>query len=197
MDHQSLGPGIWEQERTMQKALPGMLAVLLVLSPAPAFAQAARSASSATDILATQIQAALKKAIQDLRPGVTVSDQLIGLPDMGKYNVGVAVIARPAGTFQSYLSHDKITEMYYILRGSGTQVTGTMIDGKRGAAVSLTIGPSLSSTSPLQNSHSSKLGPGDVQIIPPGVGHGWSSIDPGGIEYLTFRVDPDHVLALR
>ena len=36
-----------------------------------------------------------------------------------------------AGTFQSYLSHEKITEVYYILRGSGTQVTGTMIDGKR------------------------------------------------------------------
>jgi mannose-6-phosphate isomerase-like protein (cupin superfamily) len=139
----------------------------------------------------------VQKAIEELRPGVTVSDHLVSLPDMGKYNLGVAVIARPAGTFQSYLSHDKIAEVYYILRGSGTQVTGTMTDGKRSATVSPTIGPGLSSTSPLQNSHSSKLGPGDVQIIPPGLGHGWSSIDAGGIEYLTIRVDPEHVLALR
>jgi hypothetical protein len=42
-----------------------------------------------------------------------------------------------------------------------------------------------------------RLGPGDVQIIPPGVGHGFTSIDPGGIEYLIFRVDPDHVLSLQ
>jgi mannose-6-phosphate isomerase-like protein (cupin superfamily) len=185
------------QETTMQKAGLRTLAVLFTLSPALASAQAGKPATSASDVVATQIQAAVKRAIQELRPGVTVSDHLISLPDMGKYNVGVAVIARPAGTFQSYLSHDRITEVYYILRGSGTQVTGTMVDGKRGTTVSLTIGPRLSSTSPLQNSHSSKLGPGDVQIIPPGLGHGWSSIDAGGIEYLTFRVDPDHVLALQ
>jgi quercetin dioxygenase-like cupin family protein len=44
---------------------------------------------------------------------------------------------------------------------------------------------------------STKLGPGDVQIIPPGVGHGFTSIDSGGIEYLIFRIDPDHVLAVQ
>jgi mannose-6-phosphate isomerase-like protein (cupin superfamily) len=184
-------------QKALRKAWLRTLAVLFTLSPGMASGQAGTPVTSATDVIATQIQAAVKRAIQELGPGVTVSDHLISLPDMGKYNVGVAVIARPAGSFQSYLSHDKITEVYYILRGSGTQVTGTMVDGKRGNTVSLTIGPSLSSTSPLQNSHSSKLGPGDVQIIPPGLGHGWSSIDAGGIEYLTFRVDPDHVLGLQ
>ena len=184
-------------QKALRKAWLRTLAVLFTLSPGMASAQAATPATSATDVIATEIQAAVKRAIQELGPGVTVSDHLISLPDMGRYNVGIAVIAQPAGSSQSYLSHDKITEVYYILRGSGTQVTGTMVDGKRGNTVSLTIGPSLSSTSPLQNSHSSKLGPGDVQIIPPGLGHGWSSIDAGGIECLTFRVDPDHVLALQ
>src|SRR5580704_1744050 len=127
----------------MQKALLRTLADLFTLSPALASAQAGKQATSATDVMTTQIQAAVKRAVQELRPGVTVSDHLVSLSDMGKYNVGVAVIARPAGTFQSYLSHEKITEVYYILRGSGTQVTGTMIDGKRGSTVSLTIGPSL------------------------------------------------------
>jgi quercetin dioxygenase-like cupin family protein len=54
----------------------------------------------------------------------------------------------------------------------------------------------MSSTSPIQNAKSTRLGPGDVQIIPPGVAHGFTSIDAGGIEYLVFRVDPDHVLSM-
>ena len=116
---------------------------------------------------------------------------------MGKYNVGVAVVARPAGTFRTYLSHDKITEIYYILRGSGTQVTGTLVNGSKGTTVAPTIGPSLTSDKPLENGRSSRLGPGDIQIIPPGVGHGWTSIDAGGVEYLIFRIDADHVLALQ
>lgn len=39
-------------------------------------------------------------------------------------------------------------------------------------------------------------GPGDIQIIPPGVGHAWSSIDAGGVDYLVYRVVPDHLLAM-
>jgi mannose-6-phosphate isomerase-like protein (cupin superfamily) len=115
---------------------------------------------------------------------------------MGKYNVAVAVVARPAGQDKRVLSHDKITEVYYILRGSGTQVTGTLAGGTR-QETSKTIGPGLSGDQPLQNPRSGRLGPGDIQIIPPGVGHGWSSIDAGGIEYLVFRVDPEHVLAIQ
>ena len=70
------------------------------------------------------------------------------------------------------------------------------VGGTRGATVSKTIGPGLSGNSPIQNAKSTKLGPGDIQIIPPGVAHGFTSIDAGGIEYLVFRVDPDHLLAL-
>jgi mannose-6-phosphate isomerase-like protein (cupin superfamily) len=185
------------KERTMQTISQGVLAVLFTLSPAITFAQAGTPATTATDVSTNEVQAATKKAIQELLPGVSASDHLISLPDMGKYKVGVAVVARPAGTFQTYLSHDKITEIYYILRGSGTQVTGTLVNGRKGNTVSPTIGPSLTSDKPLENGRSSRLGPGDIQIIPPGVGHGWTSIDAGGVEYLIFRIDADHVLAVQ
>jgi len=181
----------------MHKTMGRVLGVAIALSPVLALAQASGPAATATDVASTQIQAGLMRALEELKPGVTVSDHLLSLPDIGKYNVGVAVVARPAGTFQNSLSHEKITEIYYVLRGSGTQVTGTMVGGTRSANISKTIGPGLSSNAPLQNSHSTKLGPGDVQIVPPGVGHGFTSIDPGGIEYLIFRIDTDHVLALQ
>lgn len=180
----------------MWKVTLRVITVVVVLLPARAFAQAETPRANATEVLNGDIQEALRRALQQLKPGVSVNDRIIGLQDMGRYNVAVAVVARPAGTSQDSLSHDKITEIYYVLRGSGTQVTGTMVNGTRGTRVSTTIGPSMSSNSPIQNGKSTRLGPGDVQFIPPGVAHGFSSIDAGGIEYLVFRVDPDHVLAL-
>lgn len=85
--------------------------------------------------------------------------------------------------------------MYYVLRGSGTQATGRLVQGTH-QDTSKTIGPGMNSTQPLENARASRLGPGDIQIIPPGVGHVWTSIDPGGIEYLVFRIDPEHVLEM-
>jgi hypothetical protein len=35
-----------------------------------------------------------------------------------------------------------------------------------------------------------------VQINPSNVPHGFTSVDPGGIDYLVFRVDPEHALAM-
>lgn len=179
----------------MRKAILWILAVCVSLLPALAFAQG-ETPTKSLEVMNPAIQEAVQKALQALKPGVTVNDRIVSLQDQGRYNVAVAVVARPAGTSQNSLSHDKITEIYYVLRGTGTQVTGTMVGGTRGATVSRTIGPSLSSNSPIQNAKSTKLGPGDVQIIPPGVAHGFTSIDAGGIEYLVFRVDPDHLLAL-
>jgi mannose-6-phosphate isomerase-like protein (cupin superfamily) len=159
-------------------------------TPAPA------SHKTATDVTKADIDAAVAKGIAALLPGVTVNDRLVNVSDMAKYNVAVAVVVRPAGKDVRVLSHEKITEVYYVLKGSGTQVTGTLVGGTR-QDNSKTIGPGLSGDKPLQDSRSGKLGPGDIQIIPPGVGHGWTSIDPGGIQYLVFRIDPEHVLAIQ
>ena len=40
-------------------------------------------------------------------------------------------------------------------------------------------------------------GPGEMQILPPGVGHVWTEIAEGGIDYMVIRVAPEHVLGLR
>jgi len=78
---------------------------------------------------------------------VTVNDRLVALADITKYNVAVAVVARPAGPDPRALSHDKITEIYYVLKGSGTQLTGTLVNGTH-QDTSKTIGPGMSSESP-------------------------------------------------
>src|SRR5262245_5298759 len=118
-------------------------AVAITFLPVLASAQtAAPPHKTATDITKTDIDAAVAKGIAALLPGVTVNDRLVNVSDMAKYNVAVAVVVRPAGKDERVLSHDKITEVYYVLKGSGTQVTGTLVGGTH-QDTSKTIGPGM------------------------------------------------------
>lgn len=176
-----------------------LVAVLMVFMPGPAHAQATETAAPkpAVDVNKAMLEAAAKIGAAALKPGVSVSDRNIALSDTGGYNVTVAYVTRPASKTMSgtVLSHDKITEIYYVVSGSGTQVTGTLENGTKQAG-STTIGPGWSSTTPIRNGRTTTLGPGEMQIIPPGTGHVWAEIADGGIVYMVIRVDPEHLLAL-
>lgn len=178
-----------------------LLTCALLLAPAFGYGQTgstAPPARTAVDITKADIDQAVKLGMAALAPGnVSVSDRNIKLADSGAYNVAVAFVTRPATKVPSgrALSHDKITEIYYVVRGSGTQVTGPLVDATRQAG-SATIGPGYSSTSPIAGGRTTKLGVGEMQIIPPGVGHVWTDIAEGGIDYIVIRVDPEHVLSL-
>jgi mannose-6-phosphate isomerase-like protein (cupin superfamily) len=173
--------------------------MLLGLAAVPARAQTAGTpARTAVDITKANIDAAVKVAMAALAPGnISVSDRNISLTDTGAYNVAVAFVTRPATKVPSgrALSHDKITEIYYVVRGSGTQATGPLADATR-QAESTTIGPGYSSNSPIAGGRTTRLGPGEMQVIPPGVGHVWTEIAEGGIDYMVIRIDPEHVLSL-
>ena len=174
-------------------------ALILGLVPALAGAQTSGPARTAADITKADIDAAVKIGMAALAPGnVSVSDRNIKLSDSGAYNVAVAFVTRPATTTPSgrALSHDKITEIYYVVRGSGTQVTGPLAANATRQEESATIGPGFSSTSPISGGRATRLGPGEMQIIPPGVGHVWTEIAEGGIDYMVIRVDPEHVVAV-
>src|SRR5262245_21219123 len=184
----------------MRSKMLNMLIPMLLL-PALAAAQGLPAASgpakAATDVTKADIQAAMKIGMAALTPGVCVSDRNICLSDIGKYNVAVAFVTRPATKVPSgrALAHDKITEIYYVTRGSGTQVTGTLVDATQEKG-STTIGPGWSSASPVKVDRKTTLSAGEMQIIPPGVGHIWTEIAEGGIDYMVIRIDPEHVLGL-
>lgn len=171
---------------------------LATLVPAVATAQTTPPAKPAVDVNKAMLEAAEKIGRAALKPGVSVSDRNISLADTGAYNVTVAFVTRPATKVPSgsTLSHDKITEIYYVLRGSGTAVTGNLVNGTHDATGSATIGPGWRSDAPITNGKSVSLKAGEMQIIPPGLGHVWSEIAEGGIDYLVIRVDPDKVLGL-
>src|SRR5262245_54166726 len=97
--------------------------VLMALIQRATYTQHGAPPHDATDISRAEILAAIKKA-----PADTSSDQQIRVVDIGGYNVAVGVVRRPASQKeQGSLSHTKMTEIYYVLEGSGTLVTGGTI----------------------------------------------------------------------
>lgn len=155
---------------------------------------AARAQSlPATDVRKAEIDAVLKSPEGG-------GDRQIKVADMGKYNVGVGVLHRGAvkndGGPVRGLSHTQVTEVYYILSGSGTLVTGgTMNDPAPMAAdaevVRVAVGPSINGTT--RDGQTRQVSAGDVVVIPQGVFHGWREV-PDHVTYLSVRPDPDRVL---
>jgi hypothetical protein len=151
---------------------------------------------TATDISNADIQALIKK-----NAGAPVSDQQIRVMNInGEYNVGVGVVHRAKTAKQSVggSEHSQITEIYHVISGNGTLLTGGSIDNPKERApdveaVKTLTGPSTEGTQIL-NGTSRKLGPGDVVILPPNTPHTFTEITSPEIVYLVVRIDPHKVL---
>ena len=93
-----------------------------------------------------------------------------------------------------------MSEVYYILEGTATLVTGSDIVGlvRRPAdypAVKMLNGPG-GNGSTIRNGMTHHLKPGDMIIIPAGVGHWFTKVDDH-IKYVMIRIDPDKVTPLK
>jgi quercetin dioxygenase-like cupin family protein len=180
----------------MRKLLLNAIALLFV----PIFAHAQTPhlpRGTATDVTNDDVQATLKKT-----PTAAVSDQAIRVVSINdEYNVGVGVVhrSRTAGKAAGNgIEHSQITEIYHVMEGNATLVTGGTIENPRESpaesqVVKVLNGPSTSGGA-VQGGVSRKLGPGDVIVIPPNTPHWFSEITSDQIVYLVVRVDPHKVL---
>ena len=103
----------------------------------------------------------------------------------GKASVAMLHRVKPE---TSALSHDRVTETYYILQGSGTIVTGGVLGNAKPTDLSR-VNAGMSQTGVRQGGESRKVGPGDIIIIPAGTPHSFSELD-GPISYLVYRFEP-------
>jgi mannose-6-phosphate isomerase-like protein (cupin superfamily) len=151
----------------------------------------------ATDISKAEVEATVQKTAS-----AAVSDQAIRVVSInGDYNVGVGVVHRAktnATATGGSVEHSQITEVYHVIEGNATFVTGGTIESPRESAPDSTVVKILNGPSTqggvVQGGVSRKVGPGDVVIIPPNTPHWFSEITSDQIVYLVVRVDPHKVL---
>jgi len=148
---------------------------------------------AATDVLRAEIEAVLNAPEGG-------ADRQVKVADVGKLNVAVGVLHRgrveSTGAPVRGIAHIEVTEVYYVISGGGTLVTGgPIVDAtplaRDSEVVEVAVGPSL--YAPFVDGVSRKIAAGDVVVIPAGMLHGWSEV-PDHVTYLSVRPDPDRVL---
>jgi mannose-6-phosphate isomerase-like protein (cupin superfamily) len=155
----------------------------VVSAQAPAAPSSANTSSvyiSAEDIAAT-----LQQSIKN-----NVVDQPIKAMDIttpSGHRASLALLRRTKEE-STALIHERVTEIYQIVEGAGTIVTGgRLVDPKPSDLTRLNAGPSQ--TGIHQGGDSRRVGPKDVIIIPAGTAHRFSALD-GPITYLVYRFEP-------
>ena len=150
----------------------------------------------ATYISAENVQSALGRS-----PQLAVNPQPnIHVVDAGGYNVAVGAIHRPQSPPGVAAVHFQVTEVYHVLDGAATLVTGgTLVNAKTRPADSESVkfedGPGESGSG-IEGGVSQRIKAGDVVVIPAGTPHWFSAIE-GSISYLVVRFDPNRLLPVR
>jgi mannose-6-phosphate isomerase-like protein (cupin superfamily) len=142
-----------------------------------------------------ELQAYLKRAIAKNQ-----IDQQVRSVDIGKSGVAVGMVHRTkldAPQPDSVAEHDHVSEVYHIISGSATLVTGPDLIGAKprpstNENVRILNGPGSNAAS-IRNGVTHHLKAGDAIIIPAGTGHWFTKIDDE-ITYLMIRVDPDKLV---
>jgi hypothetical protein len=134
------------------------------------------------------------KAFIDKLPKDAISDSPVRVVDVGGSRVGVFGVFRPKSMPGDAIAHEtKTTEIYVVLEGTGTLVTG-------GTILGTVKQPSGRSTGPrgerIEGGVSRHVSPGDVIVIPGRTPHWWSSLDTD-IRYMIVRADPVGTMTLK
>jgi mannose-6-phosphate isomerase-like protein (cupin superfamily) len=180
----------------MLKVIAGAVGVFLALASVVAQEreyQPTCKMCPGTYIPSAEIDAYVKRAIAN-----QLTDQQVRQVDIGKANVGVAVVHRGKlnNPEASVAEHDLVSEVYHVISGSATLVLGPDLVGKERrpstqTTVRLLNGPGNNAKS-IRNGVAHQIKTGDVVVIPAGTGHQFTKIDDH-VTYLMIRVDPDKV----
>jgi mannose-6-phosphate isomerase-like protein (cupin superfamily) len=190
----------------MTKPLLSMVLSLSMVAAWPALGRlsaqpvptATCKACPATYVSTDELQAYITRAMAR-----NIIDQQVRSVDAGKSGIAIGMVHRtkldqPGAN--SVAEHDHVSEVYHVISGSATLVTGPdLVSAQRRPAtnenVRLLNGPGSNAAS-IRNGVTHQLKAGDAIIIPAGTGHWFTEIDDH-ITYLMIRIDPDKVVPLK
>ena len=180
-----------------------LLVLTVVIAVFPLLAQEPKPTCvhcSATYIPKSELDAYTERAIAH-----KIVDQQVRSVDLGKSQIGIGMVTRGklapgAGGAEAVAEHEQISEVYYIIEGSATFLTGPELEGAtKRPDTQVTVreqnGPGWSAKS-IKDPVTHELKAGDVIIIPAGTGHWFTKIDDH-ITYVMVRIDPDKVVPLK
>lgn len=159
----------------------GTIMAVLIAGTMAVSAQSA--APSSTHISAADLAAVLKAA-----GNAAVIDANARSVQAGPNQLLVNIVRRTRNGMPEHasVSHNALSEVYYVIEGAGTLVTGgTMVDQM----------PEKSDTGGnirgkgIEGGESRRIGVGDVVVIPAGTPHTFTDID-GTLVYLNLRINP-------
>ena len=180
-----------------------IVVVSILAAGFPLFAQEPKPTCNhcpAAYIPKSELDAYTKRAIEN-----KLVDQQVRSVDIGKAQIGIGMVTRGKMNLGStsgdaVAEHDQISEVYYIIEGSATFLTGPDLVGvKQRPSTLKTVreqnGPGFGASS-IKDPVTHELKAGDVVIIPAGTGHWFTKIDDH-ITYVMVRIDPDKVVPLK
>jgi mannose-6-phosphate isomerase-like protein (cupin superfamily) len=176
----------------------GALAVTFAAALAQNVPTATCKGCPASYISNDELQQYLKRAMAK-----NIIDQQVRSVDLGRSGVAVGMVHRTklaAPGANSVAEHDHVSEVYHVISGAATLVTGpNLVDAQRrpltNENVRLLNGPGANAAS-IRDGVTHQLKAGDAIIIPAGTGHWFTRIDDH-ITYLMIRVDPDKVVPVK
>jgi mannose-6-phosphate isomerase-like protein (cupin superfamily) len=160
--------------RTTQAIAVALLAVAI---PATAFAQGAAPAAAKLFAASADVKAMIAKAKAERKPDQPNYVQ----PILTLAPISANLEYRAAGVNAPASVHEKDAELFYVVEGSGTLVTGgTLKDERR------TNPDNLTGTA-VQGGTSRKLAPGDFVMVPEKTPHWFTAID-GALVLMSLHV---------
>jgi len=171
----------------------------LAAAPAAGAASLNAQSKSSTAPVVGITKAEIESVLKYTGTEGAATDRQMRVTDLGPYQLGVGVLYRgptKPGAPVAAISHSKVTEVFYVISGSGTLVTGGPVENDRAYPpetefVRLAVGPSSGGV--FKGGDRRPVAAGDVVIVPAGVPHGFDEVTDH-ITYLSVRPDTEKIL---
>lgn len=166
----------------------------LLLAMASAAGAGAAGSDSSLDIPGREVDNALQRSAE--QPD---ADELLRVMNVnGDYNLGISVVHRTRTGGRQIAPaavHTEVTEIFHIIAGTGTVVTGGTLEPPQQNENDARSGPTILG-SRIVDGITRGVGPGDVIVVPPNTPVQFTEVNSAELVYLVLRVDPHKILPL-